>query len=180
MKFDTKVAWATFGTFFALVVVAVTLIVVLTRNTTTEPSTSPFVTPTPPFVTPSPSAIRNLLLKDAAGECYQFANLAPVLGAPVSCTGSGYWIEKSSTSTGPYLTYDGGVYETCIQPPPPNVPGGAVLGTVGSGCVGIQLSATGTIKDEPSGFCINNLSGVLTWGSCDTAYVFAVESLTTS
>lgn len=181
MKFDTRVAWATFGTFFALVIVSVTLIVVLTRHTNQTSSAVPFVTPSP-FVTPVPQVLSRVLLKDAGGLCYQFANLLqPVLGAPGPCLGSGFWIANASTNNGPSLTYDGGTYETCIQPPPPNVPGGSVLGTVGSGCVGVQLelvtSTAGTIKDETSGLCISNALDTLTWGSCDTAYSFVVETL---
>lgn len=171
MKYDTKVALVTFGVFFVLVILSVTLIVVLTRQEKSGPAATS-VTPSPPFVTPTPHVLRNVRLTNGAGLCYQFSsNLQPQLGPPEACTG--FWIQNSSPDTADLdtLTYDGGVYEVCIQPPV--VSGDFVLGTIGSGCEGVQLVGD-TV--QANNLCINNVGGTLTWGSCSSAYPFTVQS----
>lgn len=163
----------TYLTFFVLVIVSVTLIVVLTRSST-PPSPVPTVTPTP-SATPAPPIVRNVRLKDVQGLCYQFSNLQPQLSSPEVCTG--FWIENTTAALGSSLTYDGGLYETCVQPPPRGVSGGFVLGTIGAGCNGVTLQDT-VVLDQNSGLCVINTNGVLTWGNCDSAYHFVVEAIT--
>lgn len=172
MNFNTKVAIATYVTFIGLMIVSVVLIVILTRSTVT--STSVTILPSP-FVTPStPSNLEFVRLKDANGLCYAFNNLGPQLGAPSVCNAN-YWI-INRTPNKESITYDGQTFETCIEAP--NTSGTFVLGTVGNGCVPVELTSENTIKSVASNLCIVSIGDTLTWGSCDTTpYVFTVDAI---
>jgi hypothetical protein len=167
MDFNTKVAIATYVTFFGLVIVSVVLIVVLTRsddNIPVAPSTSPN-----PKTSPIPQQLGYARLKSSTGQCYQFKNLAPKMTVG-NCDNS-YWIINNTTAN-PSVTFDGQTFETCIQTPVKA--GSFVYGTVGTGCVPVSLT-NNTIKS--GNLCINITGTDLTWGPCSTAYTFAIETI---
>lgn len=169
MDFNTKVAIATYVTFFGLVIVSVTLIVVLTRN-----DTQPTLNPTPsanPKTSPTPQTLEYVRLKSASGDCYRFTNLAPKLA--IGNCDSSYWI-VNQTKSNRSVTYDGQTFETCIQAPVKS--GTFVYGTVGNGCVPIELNDT-VIKAPTPNLCINITGTDLTWGPCSSAYNFAIEKV---
>jgi len=171
LSYNTKVAVTVLGVFFGLLIVGVTLIFVFLKKTTPSkqtPNVSPIPTPTP-----SPVTTNNVLLKDGSGKCFTFGKLSPTLGSTEPCDGT-YWIHTVSTSTNT-VTYNGLIYEFCIQNPA--VANTSVIGTTGSACNGVSILDNNMIKSS-NNLCIVNFGGVLSWGDCSAGYVFNVVKFT--
>ncbi len=170
LSYQARTTIIVLSVFTGLAVTGAVLAIVLTRS-----SGQPVPTPTP-VPTPSPSAVaptvRQILLKNGSGDCFSFPSFNPSLGDASTC-GTGTWTQDETNEV---LSFDATNYEWCIERPAGS--GASVVGTVGDGCLDVQLTADNAIQSQDAGgnvFCINIVSGDVTWDDCASKFTFTVE-----
>lgn len=174
--YKKKTTLITIGVIASLIVIAAVTVptVIYFLRKRHEHGIAPHITKdTTPSITPTPSSqpLSTFKLRqfNNDGQCLYCNMIQLSIPGFKNCVLVGSWAYDSTTKR---VIYSTNTFETCIANP--SASGDSVFGSFFmKQCEGVVFNATERqIKAEKTNLCINFSNGLLSWGSCNTAYTF--------